>query len=49
MALSGLATYGAHNLSGVPWGSVLDPLLFVIYSNAIDQDLLSRFLKFADD
>ena len=36
-------------ISSVPQSSVLDPILFVIYVNDIDEGLTCKISKFADD
>jgi ribonuclease P/MRP protein subunit RPP40 len=49
VCLTGLSSVWANVSSGVPQGSVLGPLLFLIYINDIDNGIASKILKFADD
>ena len=47
--LEGISSKSHHVLSGVPQGSVLAPLLFLIYINDITESITSTIRLYADD
>ena len=49
VVINGKASQWIEVNSGVPQGSILGPLLFIIFINGIDEGLMSDILKFADD
>ena len=48
VAVDGEVSNWKSVLSGVPQGSVLGPILFLIYINDLDDSITSNVLKFAD-
>jgi hypothetical protein len=49
VVLNGSLSEWKEVTSGVPQGSVLGPVLFLLYINDLDDSITSKLLKFADD
>lgn len=49
VVLNGVESEWKEVLSGVPQGSILGPVLFLVFVNDLDKDIFGRVWKFADD
>ena len=49
VVINGESSNWSEVTSGVPQGSVLGPILFIVYSYDLDTDITSNISKFADD